>query len=276
MNHDVKESLKKDKAMLSCFADVIKQYKNSVDPNNKRKTTKEFLSENPEVGLNAFVLLKSKDFYQNKDLLSDDFYNEMILGTIDELKKVQGVKNKDTVLDNKVGFENKEFETLSDVLKECKRSKEFVTVLDLIHENYNKNFSRKESLSQDLSSKAIEKDMIKMANIVKSNVFYEDKESLQDDFYQGMLEKAIEGTKKTFYPDEVIPYLKPEQKIIDEIEVDPFDETRKELASAWQDARKLFQEGKNLSTENNPVLSSKRDSSEQFWNGHRSSKNFLK
>ena len=55
MNRNIKEFLKKDKAMLNCFADVINYYKNNIANESKDKTTKEFLSENPDVGLNAFV-----------------------------------------------------------------------------------------------------------------------------------------------------------------------------------------------------------------------------
>lgn len=275
MNNTIKESLKKDKAMLNCFTDVVKYYKNNIADNGKDKTTKEFLSENPEVGLNAFVLLKTKDFYYSKDSLSDDFYKEMLISVVDDLSKVQGVKKPEVVLDNKVGFEEEAFNTLEDVVNECKRSKEFVHVLDRVHEHYNEGFSRKTSLSADLKSESMAEDVLKMANIVKENVYYDDKDILEDAFYNDMIESAIKKTTNTFFPEEVIPYLKAEQKVIEEFDTQAFDETRRELAESWEDARRLFKEGKNLSTEYNPVLS-KQDSNEQFWNGHRSTKTFLK
>ena len=275
MNRNIKEFLKKDKAMLNCFADVINYYKNNIANESKDKTTKEFLSENPDVGLNAFVLLKTKDFYHNKDTLSDDFYKEMLISVVDDLSKVQGVKKPEVVLDNKVGFENKPFKTLQDVINECKRSKEFVHALETVHAEYNKGFSRNNPLNEDLKSTSMNMDMLTIANIVKENVYYDDKDILEDAFYDDMVESAIKKTNDTFFPEEVIPYLKPEQKIIEEIDTQAFDETRRELSESWEDARRLFQEGKNLSTEYNPVLS-KKDSNEQFWNGHRSTKTFLK
>jgi hypothetical protein len=271
---EVKKILRNDKAMSVGYVDLMKFYKDRFHKDDESKIS-DFIIQNEGLSVNAFILLSETNFYKDKDILSDDFYKEMVHSLSTDLARAQGVKEVDKKLINKVGGELDVFKNISEVMDEFFKDATFKDVLQKTHGEYNKNFKRDVGVLDDALSLDGQDVLLKMANIIKQKVFYKEKDKITDFFYNGMVDDALEAVKKEFYPDEIIPYLKISQKVDVEFDTHSYDETRNEMKKAWDSAKGFYKEGKSLGSEHNPILN-KNNSSEKFWNGFSPSKSFLK